>query len=108
MITAAAEAATDSVPATTAAPPAHIRVALVGNPNTGKTTLFNELCGMRARTSNYPGTTTAIRVGIGVLVGGTGVLLPALLAGAPPQAASMKAAIIRRVKKRILERTETP
>ncbi|MGE3401500.1 MAG: ferrous iron transporter B [Vicinamibacterales bacterium] len=39
------------------------RLALVGNPNTGKTTLFNELCGLRARTSNYPGTTTAVRVG---------------------------------------------
>ncbi|OFW07184.1 MAG: hypothetical protein A3H96_01875 [Acidobacteria bacterium RIFCSPLOWO2_02_FULL_67_36] len=42
---------------------AHLRLALVGNPNTGKTTLFNALCGIRAKTSNYPGTTTAIRVG---------------------------------------------
>ncbi len=41
----------------------HLRLALVGNPNTGKTTLFNALCGMRAKTSNYPGTTTTIRVG---------------------------------------------
>jgi len=40
-----------------------LRVALAGNPNTGKTTLFNTLCGLRAKTSNYPGTTTAIRVG---------------------------------------------
>jgi ferrous iron transport protein B len=39
------------------------RVALVGNPNTGKTTLFNSMCGLRAKVSNYPGTTTAIRVG---------------------------------------------
>lgn len=39
------------------------RVALIGNPNTGKTTLFNALCGARARTSNYPGTTTTIRTG---------------------------------------------
>ncbi len=39
------------------------RVALLGNPNTGKTTLFNHLCGLRAKTSNYPGTTTAIRRG---------------------------------------------
>jgi ferrous iron transport protein B len=38
-------------------------VALLGNPNTGKTTVFNRLCGARARTSNYPGTTTATRTG---------------------------------------------
>jgi ferrous iron transport protein B len=39
------------------------RVALIGNPNTGKTTLFNRLCGTRAKTSNFPGTTTSARVG---------------------------------------------
>mgnify|MGYP006281131019 CR=1 FL=1 len=39
------------------------RIALLGNPNTGKTTLFNQLCGLRAKTSNFPGTTTTIRTG---------------------------------------------
>ena len=39
------------------------RIALIGNPNTGKTTLFNALCGARAKTSNFPGTTTSIRTG---------------------------------------------
>jgi len=39
------------------------RVALIGNPNTGKTTVFNRLCGTRAKTSNFPGTTTSARVG---------------------------------------------
>jgi ferrous iron transport protein B len=39
------------------------RVVLIGNPNTGKTTLFNRLCGTRAKTSNFPGTTTTSRVG---------------------------------------------
>ena len=39
------------------------RIALIGNPNTGKTTLFNALCGARAKTSNFPGTTTAVRHG---------------------------------------------
>src|SRR5262249_33867568 len=40
-----------------------VRVALIGNPNTGKTTLFNRLCGTRAKTSNFPGTTTSARGG---------------------------------------------
>ncbi len=37
------------------------RVALLGNPNTGKTTLFNRLSGLRAKTSNFPGTTLEAR-----------------------------------------------
>jgi ferrous iron transport protein B len=38
-------------------------VALVGNPNAGKTTLFNALTGLRAKTANFPGTTVERRVG---------------------------------------------
>ena len=37
-------------------------VALAGNPNTGKTTLFNRLSGLRAKTSNFPGTTLEARI----------------------------------------------
>jgi ferrous iron transport protein B len=40
-----------------------MQAVLVGNPNTGKTTLFNQLCGARAKTSNFPGTTTSLRTG---------------------------------------------
>lgn len=39
------------------------RVVLVGNPNVGKTTLFNSLTGLRMKTANFPGTTMDIRVG---------------------------------------------
>src|SRR5690606_2799385 len=34
-----------------------IQIALVGNPNTGKTSLFNALTGLRQKTANYPGVT---------------------------------------------------
>jgi ferrous iron transport protein B len=37
--------------------------ALVGNPNTGKTTLFNALSGLRQRVGNYPGVTVETKKG---------------------------------------------
>ncbi len=40
-----------------------IHVALAGNPNTGKTTLFNALCGARQKTGNYPGVTVEKKIG---------------------------------------------
>src|SRR5215831_18535931 len=38
-------------------------VILVGNPNTGKTTLFNALAGMNQRVGNYPGVTVETKKG---------------------------------------------
>ena len=43
--------------------PASPIVAMLGNPNVGKTTLFNRLCGERHHTSNFAGTTQEARVG---------------------------------------------
>ncbi|OBF04998.1 ferrous iron transporter B [Mycobacterium sp. ACS4054] len=40
------------------------RVALVGSPNAGKTSVFNHLTGLRAKTGNYPGVTVGRRVGV--------------------------------------------
>jgi ferrous iron transport protein B len=40
-----------------------VTVALLGNPNTGKTTLFNALAGMRQRVGNYPGVTVETKKG---------------------------------------------
>ncbi len=38
-------------------------IALIGNPNTGKTTIFNNLTGLRQRTGNYPGVTVTRKMG---------------------------------------------
>jgi ferrous iron transport protein B len=40
-----------------------IRVALAGNPNSGKTTIFNELTGARQHVGNYPGVTVERKEG---------------------------------------------
>jgi ferrous iron transport protein B len=40
-----------------------VRIAVLGNPNTGKSTLFNALTGVRQQTGNYPGVTVENRVG---------------------------------------------
>jgi len=50
-------------------------VALVGNPNTGKSTLFNALTGLRQRVGNYPGVTVARKSGSCDLGNGTKVEL---------------------------------
>lgn len=39
-------------------------IAVVGNPNSGKSTLFNRLTGLRQRTGNYPGVTVEKHVGV--------------------------------------------
>ncbi|MBI2813487.1 MAG: ferrous iron transport protein B [Opitutae bacterium] len=38
--------------------------AIVGNPNSGKTTLFNALTGLRQKVGNYPGVTVEKKIGI--------------------------------------------
>ncbi len=40
-----------------------ITVALVGNPNCGKTSLFNALTGLNQKVSNFPGTTVEKKIG---------------------------------------------
>lgn len=50
-------------------------IALVGNPNSGKTTLFNRLTGLRAKTANFPGTTIEARRGRMSLQGRPSIVL---------------------------------
>lgn len=61
MTTVAAQPAASSASA--------VHVALVGNPNTGKTTLFNRLTGVRQRVGNYPGVTVEKKQGSMILDG---------------------------------------
>lgn len=41
-----------------------INVALIGNPNTGKTSLFNQLTGLNQKVGNYPGVTVDKKQGV--------------------------------------------
>ena len=50
-----------------------LRVALVGNPNCGKTSLFNHLTGTRQKVGNYAGVTVERKVGQFTLPSGQAV-----------------------------------
>jgi ferrous iron transport protein B len=59
-VNAAAQAEAPLPPLTPLTP---LRLGLLGSPNSGKTTLFNALTGLRARVGNYPGVTVERREG---------------------------------------------
>jgi len=50
-------------------------IAIVGNPNTGKSTLFNVLTGLRQKTANYPGVTVERHTGTLTLAVGETMLV---------------------------------
>jgi ferrous iron transport protein B len=50
-------------PEKTPTPKAAVIVALAGNPNCGKTTIFNALTGLRQKVANYPGVTVEKKTG---------------------------------------------
>ena len=41
-----------------------LNVALIGNPNTGKTSVFNKLTGLNQQVGNYPGITVEKKQGV--------------------------------------------
>ena len=46
-----------------------IKVALVGNPNSGKTSLFNQLTGLNQKVANFPGVTVDKKIGLASFYG---------------------------------------
>ncbi len=42
----------------------YIKVTLIGNPNSGKTSLFNQLTGLKQKIGNYPGITVDKKTGV--------------------------------------------
>ncbi|MFD2602451.1 ferrous iron transport protein B [Flavobacterium suzhouense] len=49
----------------------NIKIALIGNPNTGKTSVFNQLTGLNQQVGNYPGITVERKTGSCKLPNGT-------------------------------------
>src|SRR3990170_2283231 len=51
--------------------PRKLKVALVGNPNAGKSSLFNHLTGLNQKIGNFPGVTVEKKTGLCNLHNGT-------------------------------------
>ncbi len=48
-----------------------LKIALIGNPNTGKSTLFNDLTGLSQKTGNFPGVTVDKKLGFHISAAGS-------------------------------------
>ncbi|WP_046244087.1 ferrous iron transport protein B [Hymenobacter terrenus] len=60
-------AAPSAVQTGPAASPRPLRIALIGNPNSGKTSLFNQLTGLNQKVGNFPGVTVDRKSGFAQL-----------------------------------------
>lgn len=65
--TAPTKVAASAVALENAAPRGLTRIALIGNPNSGKTSLFNQLTGLNQKVGNFPGVTVDRKTGISQL-----------------------------------------
>lgn len=86
----------ESVP--TVAPAQTNRIALVGQPNCGKTTLFNRLTGTHQATGNWPGVTVERKTGVADLGDGVRVTvidLPGVYSLVPDRLSGLDEAVVR-------------
>ncbi len=84
------------------------RVALVGNPNSGKTALFNALTGSRQKVANYPGVTVERKEGLVVTPAGLAVRLIDLPGTYSLRARSLDEIVTRDIVLGRLENEATP
>jgi ferrous iron transport protein B len=84
------------------------RVALVGNPNSGKTALFNALTGSRQKVANYPGVTVERKEGLVVTPAGLSVRLIDLPGTYSLRARSLDEIVTRDIVLGRLESEATP
>ena len=84
------------------------RVALVGNPNSGKTALFNALTGSRQKVANYPGVTVERKEGLVVTPAGLAVRLIDLPGTYSLRARSLDEIVTRDIVLGRLETEATP
>ena len=83
---------------------ATMTVALIGNPNTGKSTVFSALSGVHQRVGNYPGVTVEKKIGTAV-IGGRNIELvdlPGTYSLAPRSPDEMVARFARRIETPVL------
>ena len=86
----------------------HRTAALVGNPNSGKSALFNALTGARQKIANYPGVTVERKAGRLILPSGEPIELIDLPGAYSFDAASPDEEVTRRVVHGELEGEATP
>ncbi len=90
------------------AEPAPRRVAILGNPNAGKSTLFNALTGLRQKVGNYPGVTVEKKTGACELPSGRRAEIVDLPGSYSLQPASPDEMIVRDVLLGLQEDTPPP
>ena len=84
------------------------RIAILGNPNAGKSTLFNALTGLRQKVANYPGVTVEKKIGLCELPGGKRAEIIDLPGSYSLQPASPDEMVVRDVLLGLQEDTPPP